>query len=80
MTTKTKNQMSVMNKTGDVKVEWDPAITGEVDIAREVFNAHKKKGHAMFRMTKSGGRGERIEEFDRYAEKIVVVPPVQGGQ
>ena len=72
--------MSILSKVGDVKVSWDPEVASEVNIAREAFNAHKKKGHAMFRMTKSGGRGERIEEFDRYAERIVVVPPVQGGQ
>lgn len=75
-----KHTMSVINKSGDVKVTWDPAVPAEVDIAREAFNAHKKKGHAMFRVKGLGGQGEKMTEFDPQAERILVVPPVAGGR
>ena len=64
---------------GDIKLEWDPSNATEVENCRKFFEDKKKEGYYAYRMKKLGGQGERIYEFDKDAERIIIVKPIVGG-
>lgn len=72
-------RMSIMGIKGDIRVEWDPDVEEEVKAAEKQFNELIKKKWKAFRMADHGKIGEEIEEFDKYAERILLVPPMVGG-
>lgn len=71
--------MAIMGKSGDTKLIWSPGNEAEVDNARRTFNDLKAKRFVAFAVKKDGEKGERVTEFDADAEKIIMVPPMQGG-
>lgn len=72
--------MSVMDRSGDTKVIWDPARQEEVDAAKKTFDRLVKKSRYMaYRVDKGGDKGEVIREFDPSAEKLILAPPMVGG-
>lgn len=75
-----KNEMRVINETGDMKLFWDENDRDEVKKAKEVFDQMvNEKGYLAFRLRRSGVKGEQMEKFDETAERIVLTPPVAGG-
>ena len=72
-------EMSVINRSGDLKVAWSADDKAEVEEAKRQFDGYKKKGWAVFRLDNHGREGDRMAEFDPKAEKILVVPPIVGG-
>jgi hypothetical protein len=75
-----KNEMRVAHpREGDVKYEWDPNNSVEVDQARQHFNTMLAQRYAAFSMTRKGEKDERIHAFDPEAERILFVPPIAGG-
>lgn len=79
-TPKPTGVMSIMGKEGDTKHYWNVDNSSEVDAAREVFNAHRSRGYAAFRMTPGGEQsGEQLREFDPTAGSILFIPQMQGG-
>lgn len=73
-------RMATMTEEGDVKVEWEPGKHQEEEAARSTFdNMTQNKGYAAFRTDARGQRGQQIREFDPSAERILLVPPMQGG-
>jgi len=73
------SEMSIMGREGDTKLFWDSANTPEVENARETFERLVGEGYLAFSAKKSGKKGKRISEFDPYAARIILVPPVMGG-
>ena len=71
--------MAVMGKEGDTKITWTPGNAAEVDNARSQFEFFRGKGYAAFRMSGNDQRGEQMNTFDPAAQRIVFVPPMQGG-
>jgi len=74
-----RNEMALLDGTGDTKVIWDPKNADEVDAAKTQFNALRKKGFIAYTVNKKGDKGEIIREFDPDAEKIILSPPLAGG-
>lgn len=75
-----KGEMAMMNHTGDTKVIWDPKNPDEVENARKQFDYFtKEKKFAAFAVNKDGSKSEQIRTFDKDIEKIIFVPPLQGG-
>jgi len=72
-------RMNIMGDKGDIRVEWDPDVEEEVKAAEKQFNELTKKKWMAFRMYDDGKKGERLEEFDKTAERILLVPPMVGG-
>lgn len=66
-------------KVGDIKLIWDSENEDEVELAKEQFKKARKKGFTAFEVEKKGKKGERIDEFDPEAERIIMIPPVAGG-
>lgn len=72
--------MSAINRTGDARISWEPDNPQEVDVARAAFDSFVKKGCAMFRVRGDDWRkSDKIAAFDPKAERIIAVPPIQGG-
>jgi len=72
-------EMDVLDTTGHTKTTWDSDNRQEVAAAREQFDALTKKGFKAFRVKKDGSEGEAMKVFDPEAERMILVPPVEGG-
>ncbi len=78
--------LRVMSRRGDDRVTWDeqkvlagdPESTAGIREAERIFAQERAKGATAFRMD-PGKPAHRIDEFDRTAEQIVLVPRVVGG-
>jgi hypothetical protein len=73
------NVLNVMDRTGDSRIEWNPNVPAEVEMARAAFNAAKDKKYLTYRLDGDGNRGEVLREFDPGAARIVASPQPQGG-
>lgn len=75
------SEMQVMDTSGHTTVNWDPENTSEVQAARDTFNAMKAKGYSAFyvKSVMTEKQGRRMDDFDKGAEKVILVPPLVGG-
>ena len=75
-----------MSKRGDDRVAWDArrAAVGDTEAeaavreAERIFNEARAKGATAVRVD-TGKAPVRIDEFDRTAEQIIMIPRVVGG-
>lgn len=76
-----KHAMATMGYAGDTKAFWDADNAEEVEAARRQFNflVTEKKYAAFHVRGKNGEQGEQMRAFDPAAERIIFVPPIQGG-
>jgi hypothetical protein len=78
--------LRVMSRRGDDRVAWDEqkVLAGDAEAlaaireAERIFAQERAKGATAFKV-ETGKPAERIEQFDRTAEQIVMVPRVVGG-
>jgi hypothetical protein len=78
--------LRVLNWRGDTKVTYDAerAAAGDVeqaaavDEAERIFREERARGATAFKVV-PGEPGVRIDDFDRTAEQIVMVPRIAGG-
>jgi hypothetical protein len=75
-----------MSRRGDDRVAWDEqkVLAGDAEAlaaireAERIFAQERAKGATAFKV-ETGKPAERIEQFDRTAEQIIMVPRVVGG-
>ncbi len=78
--------LRIMSHRGDDRVVWnnskaeshDAEAIAAVREAERIFIQERAKGATAFKV-EPGKPVERIEQFDRTAEQIVIVPRVVGG-
>ena len=78
--------LRVMSRRGDDRVTWDdqkviagdPEAMAAVREAERIFAQERAKGATAFKID-PGKPAQRIEQFDRTAEQIVLIPRVVGG-
>ncbi len=78
--------LRIMSRRGDERIVWDSEKVESNDFeavaaireAERIFNQERARGATAF-IVESGKPVERIEQFDRTAEQIVMVPRVVGG-
>lgn len=73
------SEMRVMGTVGDTKLIWDKDNDIEVKAAKDMFKKLRKNNFKAFAVKKGGDKGVQIDEFDSDMEKIIMVPPMQGG-
>jgi len=73
------SEMSILDRTGDIKIVWDPHRLDEVASAKAAFEAAKKKKMVAYSVSESGEADEIIRDFDPNAEKIIMRPAMVGG-
>ncbi len=79
-------KLRVLNWRGDTAVTYDveraaagdPEQQAAVREAERIFRDERARGATAFRV-RPGEPGVRIDEFDPYAEQIVIVPRIAGG-
>jgi hypothetical protein len=78
-----KHVMNILDQTGHTTIGWDSDNKEETAIAKEAFDAAIKKGYHAFHVTEGkdgeGKRGNRMTSFDPKAEKMILMPALQGG-
>jgi hypothetical protein len=72
-------EVEVMDKSGHTRHIWDSDKPEEVEAARTLYNSLTGRGYRAFRVAKNGEEGERMSSFDPDAEKMILVPALQGG-
>ena len=78
--------LRVMSRRGDDKVAWDvmkakvgdPEAIAAVREAERIFAQERARGATAFKV-ETGKAPTRIEQFDKTAEQILMVPRVVGG-
>ena len=78
--------LRVISKRGDDRVQWNEqdAQTGDAEAiaalreAERIFVEERARGATAFRV-EAGKPVERLEQFDRTAEQMILVPKVVGG-
>lgn len=78
--------LRVMSRRGDERVVWDlkkaetddPEAIAAIREAERIFKEERARGSTAFKV-EPGKPVVRIDEFDRTAEQIVMVPRVVGG-
>ena len=73
------SELRILGKGGDTKISWDSRNELEVAAAKETFEKRLKENWSAFK-DRYGIKGEKIKTFDPEAERIVLVPPISGGQ
>jgi hypothetical protein len=72
--------LSIPNRGGDTRLMWDSRNKTEVEAAKASFDKHLAAGYLAYKAEgKDGHRGEQIKQFDKRAERIVLVKPIAGG-
>jgi len=80
------SMLRVMSRRGDDRITWDvrqveagdAEAVAAVREAERIFAEQRARGATAFRVD-AGQAPVRVDEFDRTAEQIVLVPRVVGG-
>lgn len=64
---------------GDTKVEWNPNVEAEVEVARNTFDTLRGKRYSAFRVNSDGTPGARIDRFSRELGSVIMTPQLAGG-
>jgi hypothetical protein len=78
-------KLRILSHHGDTTVEWD-VKKSETDLdaadalkeAERIFEEHRAKGATAFKV-EPGKSAQKLEEFDKTAEQIIMVPRIAGG-
>ena len=72
-------EMDVLDDTGHTKHIWDADNEAEVEGARALYTSLTGRGYRAFHVKGDGNEGRRMDKFDPTAEKMILVPQMQGG-
>jgi len=73
-----KHTLSIMDSSGDRRVQWDEDDPAALEEARQLFAALRAGGGQVFLDQKDGRGGGLIKEFDPKAD-MIGVPRLVGG-
>lgn len=68
-----------LDHSGDSRMQWDRNNPESVAAAKARFDGLKAKGHLAYKVDKSGGQGEVLQDFDPDAERIIMAARMIGG-
>jgi hypothetical protein len=71
--------LSILDKDGDTRIQWDRSNPAEVGEAEARFNELKARRYLAYKVNRRGDRGEVLHAFDASAERIIMSPPMVGG-
>ena len=73
-------EMAIMDKSGDSKLIWDPAVAEEVEAAKNTFEKlRKKKSYVAYSVNEDGEKGEVLHSFDPSIAKMIMAPAMVAG-
>ena len=68
-----------MDKSGDIKIKWNPFDGEEVAVARRRFEEARREGFVGYAMNPDGSGDRILHSFDPAAGKIVMRTAFTGG-
>lgn len=68
-----------LSRKGDVEIKWNIDKEDEVKTAKELFDKKLKERWSAFEDKGKGTKGTKVTEFNKWAERIILVPPLSGG-
>ncbi|MFI5273849.1 MAG: hypothetical protein ACHQ4H_12520 [Ktedonobacterales bacterium] len=79
--------LRMLSRQGDTQITWDsaavrsgdPAAMAAIEAAERIFAAERERGATAFVVRGAGAPPVRIEQLDREAEEIILVPSIIGG-
>ncbi len=75
-----RHELVILGTRGDTRVGWDLDEAEGVKEAERIFNEHRARGFAAFRVgTVDSADTVQIHQFDPEAERILQFPPIAGG-
>ena len=74
-----RHMMSILDASGDTRLEWDSNNANEVATAKAAFKRAKKNGMLAYSVDEGGQRGEVLHEFNPDVGRIVMVNQLAGG-
>ena len=74
-----KCEMVYLSTEGDTKHIWDSDNPDQVKAARRLYDELTEKNYVAFQVKKDGKKGEKMKKFDPDAEKMILVPMIEGG-
>ena len=74
-----KHVLSIMGRSGDVKVAWETEEAAAVAEAERMFALHAAKGYTAFEIDPVTKESSRVDAFNPEALNTVMVPQIQGG-
>lgn len=77
-----QHTLRVMDRNGDTRTTWDPAVEVEVEAAQKLWKRLKKNGYLAYSVDPSdGSKGEVLQgdEFPSQVQAIIMAPQMQGG-
>ena len=75
----TLSELSVLDSSGDSRMQWDPNNPMQVAAARARFDELKAKRYVAYKLDASGSQGEKIDEFDPTAQRLLLHGQMVGG-
>jgi len=72
-------ELSILDSTGDSKIDWNCNIPEEISKARDKFNELKKSDYTMFEIFSNGDQGKELKAFNPLTESVLAVPPTRKG-
>lgn len=72
-------KFSIMNRTGHTSIAYDVTTDEALAEAERIFDEHKKKGFAPFKVEEDGTTSGPLQTFDKEADEILMVPNIVGG-
>lgn len=69
-------ELRVLNRSGDVTIEWRPDDKESVEQAKEEWKGLKEAGYEFFEMAE-GGKGKRLTRFSKKHGKVLAAPGVR---
>ena len=78
---KGKGVMGIIGATGDTKIFWNKKNKDEIENVKRTFEELVgKKKFAAFSLSKMGRKSKKVTEFDPNLQKLILIPPIAGGQ
>jgi hypothetical protein len=72
------HELAIMDRSGDLKLTWNPNNPAEVEACRKNFEEMRRKGYMAYKLI-GREKGEVLHSFDPTAKRIVMTPAMQGG-
>jgi predicted helicase len=67
--------ITILNRTGDERIDWDPADPDEVRKAAAEFERLKGEGYNFYAV--EDAKGKQVKRFDPKAGKLIAAPGAQ---
>jgi len=71
--------LRILGPSGDTRVDWSPAVPGEVEDVRRRFDEIIREGYLVFELDEHTKEGRQVRTFDPESKQLRAFRPLAGG-